>query len=702
MVTLRLFIFSIELFFMASSEMETEFYCQQRLLWHKTGKQLPFPSRGFFYNICFFSESIMLNPIQCVIKFCYCLHNRNQLNKEKNMAPSVFLSYSRRETPFVNQLCDILEDEGIHLWLDYKSLVPAEPWAQQIEHGLVTSDVCVLVVSTESLASKYVELEWKRALELGKRVVLAIFQAVPLPPELQNCEWVDLRTQFKKNAHQLIHILTHPQPPAAPPPQSGFRAAWQVWGVFLLSGLLALLSIPAWWTLIIPYVVAPLPLQAYRRRFNFNLVQFALVLTPFFLMLSGVMFEASFHEYLEPGAGTLEEPIMSMGFFAVLLVFGLLVLLNTPAWNRWARPEATRASFANPLDPKIARPRPVRFTIEHAVEDGKFAEDLQAVLQRFGHQLAAAGEQPEAALVLVSAHNTTTTFNPDTQRVYPIILQAVNQIDPVLQRIQWIDMRRGLRNADKLAQLLPEPARLLKALAVAPTGTQSVYPLPIALGLLFLLVSGVLTGGSILVSLLEIMLRGVEYGFDEWMGGLALVNLLNGGMLLLTVYLSARALDQRKGGAAAVYPFLVLFLIQFINLGVPIALTETQQELTAISYDGGGFALVFAFLIFLMGGAICALVALLRWGDVRRWLPRRPNGGLSQLEKILLFYTPAKPLAMGVHLGFHAMLLLLLLMVNFSLDVTDAARGEVAWMILPVLALMVPLNLWGQRLNRQN
>ncbi|MDL1909212.1 toll/interleukin-1 receptor domain-containing protein [Chloroflexi bacterium CFX6] len=85
------------------------------------------------------------------------------------MNQKLLISYSRRQTPFVDRLADQLEDSGYSLWLDYQSLVPAEPWKEQIEAGISEADVILLVVSRESLESKHVEPEWRRALELKKR-----------------------------------------------------------------------------------------------------------------------------------------------------------------------------------------------------------------------------------------------------------------------------------------------------------------------------------------------------------------------------------------------------------------------------------------------------------------------------------------------------------------------------------------------------
>src|SRR5262249_31720185 len=114
------------------------------------------------------------------------------------MTPNIFMSYSRREVGFVDDLTHQLELAGFNVWLDYRQLIPGTPWAAQIHKGLQEADVILLVVSKESIASKYVELEWRHVLtEKNKRILLAIFEAVDLPHELEKYEWVDFRGNYE-------------------------------------------------------------------------------------------------------------------------------------------------------------------------------------------------------------------------------------------------------------------------------------------------------------------------------------------------------------------------------------------------------------------------------------------------------------------------------------------------------------------------
>src|SRR5688572_25678836 len=105
---------------------------------------------------------------------------------------------------FVDDLAHKLQKQGFKIWLDYLGLIPGRPWANQIQSGLEESELLLLVVSPESISSRSVEIEWRHFLENKARIILLIFQAVPLPPELTNLEWVDFRGGYSSAFKKLL------------------------------------------------------------------------------------------------------------------------------------------------------------------------------------------------------------------------------------------------------------------------------------------------------------------------------------------------------------------------------------------------------------------------------------------------------------------------------------------------------------------
>ena len=92
--------------------------------------------------------------------------------QEFRMKSNIFISYSRREVGFIDALTSELEHHDFDIWLDYRDLIPGTPWKEQINKGVDESDVILVVVSKESMASKYVELEWRRVIREKKRIIV--------------------------------------------------------------------------------------------------------------------------------------------------------------------------------------------------------------------------------------------------------------------------------------------------------------------------------------------------------------------------------------------------------------------------------------------------------------------------------------------------------------------------------------------------
>jgi hypothetical protein len=381
------------------------------------------------------------------------------------MKPNIFISYSRREVGFVDDLTQSLETNGFKVWLDYRSLVPGTPWAVQIDQGLAETEVIVLVVSKASLASKYVEMEWRRVLTEKKRVILAIFEAVDLPKELEPFEWVDFRGNYKKALAELFSQLEKPIREKHAVPQWGFKAPGIVWLAFGLSVVVAMYSFSAAWSVFVPWFLVPLPYRIFKRNFNFTQVQTALWILPIALLLTAATIQDENDSYA----------VFSAAFNSLWFVIPLVLALRSRGMQRWGKPEATMPKFANLYKPDAVPPRSTTFFIDHAPQDRKVAAEMTRVFEKHGHKRAADMSSAQAVIALLSIYKTDTEANPESQVVFPVLIQSVEPSQK-LSRIQWVDFSSGVRNLDAMARLLPEPAKLLKALGIRPLGNQLILP----------------------------------------------------------------------------------------------------------------------------------------------------------------------------------------------------------------------------------
>ncbi|MET3422681.1 tetratricopeptide (TPR) repeat protein [Actinoplanes tereljensis] len=87
------------------------------------------------------------------------------------MAGHVFISYSRRDTGYVDQLAERLERDGIPLWLDRQRLEAGDQWERQIRDRVDDCAVLIVVMSPAAEASPHVGNELQRARDRGKPVL---------------------------------------------------------------------------------------------------------------------------------------------------------------------------------------------------------------------------------------------------------------------------------------------------------------------------------------------------------------------------------------------------------------------------------------------------------------------------------------------------------------------------------------------------
>ncbi len=521
------------------------------------------------------------------------------------MTSKIFMSYSRRELGFVDDLVSKLEGENYDVWLDYRALIPGSPWNVQIDKGLTEADTVLLVVSKAAIASEYVALEWRHFLETKKRVILLIFEAVDLPKELEQYEWVDFRGSYKAGLAELFSQLKQPTQEEHPVPETGFKAPWIVWVAILVSALVALLSLSEYWTLFIPWILFPLPYKIYKRNFDFTHVQTALLALPVASVLSLVVYD-------DP---TLDVVVWSGLMYGMILLF----ILRTPAMQRWGKPEAIIPKYINPHDPKISNPTPIPFYVDYAVQDRVIAEDLIATLKKYGHPQVNTIQEAKAVFALISRFKSDTEADSEKQMLFPILIQTNNDISKALSRIQWIDFRPGVRGLDVIAQLLPNPKELLKALGMRPVSSQTVYSPLITTIYYFILFLTVVNIGSSISYLLTPPIDLIPSDYVE----LGANMLLFGGL----AYLMVKGLTSRKGLFSSLWQILLGVVVMWgltywqkvLDGRIVSEIVDAGIDINTIPYN---FVNV-AEYIYLIGIAVTGFVFFRNMRDAKRWFPAK-------------------------------------------------------------------------------
>ena len=116
----------------------------------------------------------------------------------------IFLSYSRVDLEFVEDLARDLMEAGYIVWFDLSGIEGGDRWAQEIQKGINQSEIFALVVSPNSIKSEWVEKEFLFASKRGMKIVPLLYELCELPLWLLNIQYIDIVGQnYRKNFHQI-------------------------------------------------------------------------------------------------------------------------------------------------------------------------------------------------------------------------------------------------------------------------------------------------------------------------------------------------------------------------------------------------------------------------------------------------------------------------------------------------------------------
>jgi len=114
------------------------------------------------------------------------------------MAHDVFLSYSSKDKAVADAARNVLERNGVRVWMAPRDILPGVSWAAAIMRGINGARVMVLVFSSNANTSSQVEREVGRA--INKRIPVVPFRVENVPPSaaleyyISTTNWLDALT----------------------------------------------------------------------------------------------------------------------------------------------------------------------------------------------------------------------------------------------------------------------------------------------------------------------------------------------------------------------------------------------------------------------------------------------------------------------------------------------------------------------------
>jgi tetratricopeptide (TPR) repeat protein len=95
---------------------------------------------------------------------------------EVNLMSDIFISYSRDDKAFVQQLHEAFSQEKQDIWIDWESIAPSKAWWDEIKRGIAIANNFVMVMSPNSMSSPICHMEIEHARILGKRIIPVLYK----------------------------------------------------------------------------------------------------------------------------------------------------------------------------------------------------------------------------------------------------------------------------------------------------------------------------------------------------------------------------------------------------------------------------------------------------------------------------------------------------------------------------------------------
>jgi len=123
----------------------------------------------------------------------------------------IFIAYMREDwEDLVAPLTVILQDAGMQVWVDQYLTQGGVDWTAAIEQALHECWLLVVIMSPESLESRYVKLEYRYFINREKPVIPFLYKPTDkMPPELSNREIIRYDKENSKRSFQrlILEIL---------------------------------------------------------------------------------------------------------------------------------------------------------------------------------------------------------------------------------------------------------------------------------------------------------------------------------------------------------------------------------------------------------------------------------------------------------------------------------------------------------------
>lgn len=131
----------------------------------------------------------------------------NRTNKVK-----IFISHSSKDKVFARWLSTDLQNSGHEPWLDEWTISVGESIPQKISEGIKDAEFVIVILSQESVKSRWVEREWQTKywdeVSNGRIHVLPVlFQDCEIPELMKTKKYADFRNGYNEGLEDLLEAI---------------------------------------------------------------------------------------------------------------------------------------------------------------------------------------------------------------------------------------------------------------------------------------------------------------------------------------------------------------------------------------------------------------------------------------------------------------------------------------------------------------
>lgn len=120
----------------------------------------------------------------------------------------LFISYAHKNRQFVERLTRRLKEKNFEVWWDSSDIEGGDIWAQEIENGITHSEHIIIVLSPDSVKSKWVAREISYAENQAKDIIPILYKPCDIPISISDKQFVDFSKKiFDVAFSALVDVL---------------------------------------------------------------------------------------------------------------------------------------------------------------------------------------------------------------------------------------------------------------------------------------------------------------------------------------------------------------------------------------------------------------------------------------------------------------------------------------------------------------